>query len=362
MGELNINNSVEGTVDSYNTAFSVDATSTDGAYDQKETKWINDEWGTQLAYYQEIPELQAVVDAIATWVVGKGYSAEPQTQFILDFVKGFGKDDFDTIIENMIRTMIISGDSYAEIIRDDKKNLINIKPLDPSTIEIVVDSKGIITKYNQIAKTGNKGPVPIKKENMLHFCRNRIADQIHGTSLIPALKNIIDTVNEMRADQRKIFHNFANPRFVFHMDTDDPVKIAAFKAKMDQTQADGENIYVPKDAIVPEQLSVAPNSTLNHQPVIDANLNKFYQAAKVPQVIVGGGQGFTDGATKVEYLAFQTNIEEHQLYVMTQIGQQLGMEIKLEFNSSLLNDLISNVNKDEKDTSQPNDLTVGSGQ
>src|SRR3990167_3472411 len=102
-----------------------------------ETNRDNSNWSQYLGYYKTIPELRAAIDAKATWTVGKGFTADPETTLILDLIKGFGKDTFNTILENMIRTYLIGGDAFCEIIRDDEANLINLKPLDPGSIRII---------------------------------------------------------------------------------------------------------------------------------------------------------------------------------------------------------------------------------
>jgi len=71
---------------------------------------------------------------------------------LLDTIKGNGLDTFNTILENMIRTYYIGGDSFAEIIRDDEGNLINLKSLDPATMTIVVGENGMLKDMNKSLK------------------------------------------------------------------------------------------------------------------------------------------------------------------------------------------------------------------
>jgi len=137
------------------TDYSVDAQHTDGVSDEGLTRYTVKNWNQNLGYYKEIPELRAVIDARAGWTNGKGFQADPTTTMILDTIKGFGKDSFNTILENMNRTADIAGDSFAEIIRDKEGNLINIKPLDPSTIVIVAEKTGIIKNYEKIISKTN---------------------------------------------------------------------------------------------------------------------------------------------------------------------------------------------------------------
>lgn len=343
------------------TDFSVSASRVDGASVQGETSWSNSRWSQQFGYFQQIPELNATINAKATWTVGKGFQADPMTTFVLDSIKGWGKDTFNTILENMIRTYYIGGDSFAEIIRDDEDNLINIKSLDPESMVIVVNEQGLITRYEQMA-TGSKKNKKFKTEQIFHLARNRVADQIHGSSVIDPVENIILARNEAIDDYKTVMHRNVYPRQIFHLDTDDPTEIAAFKVKMDEAYENNENLYIPKDAVVPELMAVAPNATLDPKAWIDQQGDFFYEAVGVPQIIVGGSGEFTEASAKIAYLAFQQNIEEEQLFIEEQVGTQLGLLIELEFPASLENELLSDKQKDGAQNIVAAETTAGVGQ
>jgi len=60
-----------------------------------------------------------------------------------------------------------------------------------------------------------KQPKPeekFKPEEMLHLARNRVADQIHGVSVIASVENIILARNEAITDYRKMMHRHMQPR------------------------------------------------------------------------------------------------------------------------------------------------------
>jgi hypothetical protein len=334
---------------------------TDGAGDQDEIEWMNSDWSSQLGYYKSIPELQSAIDAKANWTVGKGFKAPTITELLLMSIKGFGKDTFNTILENAIRTYHIGGDSFLEIIRDNQDKLVNLKPLDPGTIKIIANRQGIIKRYEQVGKVkGNDKK--LKKENILHFSRNRVADEIHGESLINAVENIILMRNEAMSDMKQLMHRHVRPIVVFELDTDDTTEIAAFKATADAATENGENIYIPKGAVEYNIQAVAPNSTLNPLPWIQQLNQYFFQACGVPQIVVGGSQEITEASAKILYLAFQQTIEEEQLYIEEQILSQLNLEIELDFPASLENELLSDKTKDGGMQTQPNETTAGVGQ
>jgi hypothetical protein len=362
MPQLDFGNAVASNLTSAITDFSVDTKQTDGASESPETRWQNNEWTQWFGYYKAIPELNSVIDAKATWTVGKGFQADEQTTLLLDTINGFGKDTFNTILENMIRTYNIGGDSYCEIIRDDEDNLINLKPLDPMVMVHIADRKGIIIRYEQTSKVAGQEPKKFKPEQIFHLARNRVADEIHGQSITEKLVNIILMKNEAMDDYKKIMHWFVKPRWIFHLDTDDTVKIAAFKAKMDSANNLGENMYIPKDAVVPELMAVAPNATLSPLTWIESLDSKFYEAAQVPKIIVGGTGAITEAAVKIAYLAFQQTIEEEQLFIEEQILTQLNLLIELEFPASLENELLSDNKKDGAQNIDPSETTAGEGQ
>jgi len=341
--------------------YSVDSATTDGPTGQKEFEWINTHFEEWFGYYKKIPELSSVIDAKATWTVGKGFKADPETTFVLDSLQGFGKDTFNTILENMIRTYNIGGDSYCEIIRDEEENIINLKPLDPSTMKHVSNKQGMIIRFEQISKL-KYPPKKFKPKEIFYLPRNRVADEIHGQSIIEKLIDIILKKNEAMDDYKKVLHRNVAPLWIFHLDTDDPTEISKFKTKYDKARKDGENMYIPKDVVVPEMVSVAANAVMNPISWIESLDAKFYEAAQVPKIIVGGGGGFTEAAVKIAYLAFQQTIEEEQLFIEEQVGIQLGMEIELEFPASLENELLSDNAKDGAQNIDASETTAGEGQ
>lgn len=342
------------------TDFSVGSQTTDAG----ETTWTDQNFNDYLGYYKDekTPELTAVIDAKATWTVGKGFTADEITTMLLDTIKGNGFDTFNTILENAMRTMLLGGNFYAEIIRDDEDNLINLKPLDPSVMRHVIDKKGRIIRFEQLSKTKKGEYQKFKPEEIFYLPRNRIADECHGTGIASKLKLIIDMKNEAMADQRKALHWNVIPRWKFKLKTDDPTEITAYKTKMDNATGKGENIYEPYDVSESELVSVPPNATMNPMTWIAYLDNLFYEMAGVPKIIMGGSGEFTEASAKIAYLAFQQSVEEEQLFFEEQVLSQLNLVINLEFPASLENELLSDKAKDGAENIQPNETTAGAGQ
>ena len=364
MVELETNNTIVG--ENQIKDFSIDAVTPDGIGYGKDTRYTNSNFDQQWGYYVGVTDIQEVIDAKARWVIGKGYTADPQTTFILDGIRGYGKDTFNTIIENMVAIAEIGEDAYSEIVRDKDKNFINLKPLNTGRMTLVAGSKGMLDhyEYNKLEKSkGEKHPFQkFEMDEVFHIPRNRRGDEIHGRSMIDVLNTLILAKQEAIADMKTLMHWHVKPRWKHKMKDDDPATMAAYKAKQDAAKAAGEDIYEPFEVVESELIAVPANATLNPMAWIAYLDAAFYKAAGVPQFIVGGGTGFTEASEKIAYLAWQQTIEKYQLFIEEQIGFQLGLAIELEFPASLENELLSDNKKDGAVNVDQGETTVGSAQ
>ncbi len=364
MADTKISSTVVGDLANSITAFSVDSQTTDAGGEQPEFEWMDTNFRSYLGYYKDekTPEITAVIDTGANWVWGKGYTADEETTLILDTIKGNGFDTFNSIGENGERTKELGGNFYAEIIRDDEENLINLKPLDPAVMKHISNQAGQIIRFEQTSKIKGKRPKKFKPDKIFYLPRNRIADEVHGTGIAQKLKLIIDMKNEAMADNRIAMHRNVIPRWKFKLKTDDPKEIAAYKAKMDSATGLSENIYEPFDVSESELISVPPNSTLNPLAWIESLDDKFYQVGGVPKIIVGGTGGFTEQAVTITYLAFQQTIEKRQLFWEEQILMQLNLEIHLIKPASVENNLLTDKQKDGDLNIDSSETTAGQNQ
>lgn len=353
------------------TDYSVDAQSTDAAGDQKEYTYQSTSWTQNLGYYKTIPELKVAIDTKATWIIGAGIEADEITTIQLMAITGNGKDTFTGILKNQIKVSMIDGDSYAEIIRDKFDTIINLKPLAPDSVVTVQNSQGRMKRYEQVNKKRflkifKRGNKKFQPEEIFHLSRERIADEIHGISAIDSVEWIIKARNEAMTDWKKVLHWNVYPRWQFELDTDDTTEVAAFKAKQDAANAAGENMYIPKGAVVATQVVTVSSQALNPMVWIDRLNDYFYQAVNVPQIIIGNAKEFTDASGKIVYLAYEQSVKAGQLYIEEQVLAQLGFEINLTFPASLQTDAVSDTPTETQtieeepieESAQPNDTTA----
>ncbi len=347
MAETNISTATTSDFTSAVVSYSVSKVSPDSPQDQEETTYQWSNFTKWFGYYKKIPELKKAIDAYATWVVGKGYDADPETQIVLENIRGWGEDTFNSILFNLIVTKKICGDAIAEIVKDrESGELINLKPLSMETIKIVVDRKGLIKRYEQISKVRGAQPLTFKPNEILHLCNDRIVDEIHGTSVVEACEQVILMRNEALSDYKTVLHRNIHPLKIWHLDTDDQAKINAFKSLVETTVKDKENIFVPKGNVEVE----LPTSNIQDPLAWIKYLeNFFYQAVGIPKIILGGSEEFTEASSKIAYLTFEQIYAREQEELQNDLWNQLALSIEFIKPASLRSEMLSS---EEKNTGQ----------
>lgn len=343
------------------TDFSVASYITDAATGAKETEYINTNYPKQLGYYKQIPELQKSINALATWILGKGWTADNRTTALLENIRGWGEDTFNTIMWGLLVTKKIGGDAFAEIIRNPKTGtIINIKPLDAGGIKVIVDEKGFIKRYEQINKITKKAVQIFQPNEILHLCNDRVADEIHGTSVIDACEAVILARNEAMADWRKVLHRNIVPVRIIEVDSDNTTKIAALKKQYEDVINKGEVLIIPKGNVSITTESPPLQDSLS---TIKYYENFFYQAVGIPKIILGGSEEFTEASSKIGYLTFEQLYSREQVELEADLWNQLAIRIKFKKPASLQNELLSDEKKDkEQGAFKPNDLIAGRGE
>ena len=330
-----------------------------------ESSYQNTNWLTQHGAYQEISEIGGMIDRKAQYVVGKGFKvkggllSKGGKKKALENIRGNGLDSFNSIMYNNVRTYTIGGDSFNEIIKTKRGELRNLKPLNPSTVKVHANDKGIITGYevfpvftNPIGTTENAS-VMFKPEDIFHLPYNRIADQIHGQSVIDKLMPIIEMRGEAMRDMRVVFHRYVKPLIISSVDTDNVAEITAYKNKLDDAMEKGENMVVPAGVLENmERVSIPQFSTLDPLPWLKLLQNEFLKAEGIPRVVLGVGEAGTEAESKIIYLSWQQIVEFNQMFIEEQIKNQLGIEIEFEFPADISPGLVADNKKDRSPTNE----------
>jgi hypothetical protein len=292
------------------------------------------DWDKWNGYCQDSPDVYSVIDAMASWIVGKGFKCDAKTKEKLRKITGCGKDSFNTILYNQMFVCIANGDSFAEIIGDKSGRLKNLKPMSPKT-KINSTDKGMIKNYEEPVVAGAQPSEPFDIDTIFHLSWGRLGNECHGRPFAKVLQKIIEMKGEAMQDLRIVFHRYVKPLIIAEADTEDEGELTALKVKLDNTVKLGENMVVPKGSFTSERISIPQYSTLDPLPWIKYLDSYFTIVSRVPEVIRGSGKETTEASSRVLYVSFQQMIEWGQLYLEEQLKMQLGIEIELEFPISL---------------------------
>jgi hypothetical protein len=298
------------------------------------TSWIVD-YAKWNGYYMDVPLFAESMDTLASWSVGKGLKADTKTLKILEKIHGFGKDTFNTIIENLTKVFLTAGDSFAEIVRDKAGRLTNLKPLNPSRIKTEFNEHGIIERYKQINPTTKTTiGTPFKAKEIFHLPWNRMADESHGKPYAERAEPIIKQIKQLQEDLGIRFHRIVKPLRLYEAKTDDETELAALEVKLANAYKKCDILVTPKGSIEAKDTQVVQNAQDAIQYANDL-IRAFVTSCGVPEVILGWSVGTTEASAKIVYLAYQQRIERIQKFLEEQIKIQLGIEVNFEFPASL---------------------------
>ena len=356
MVELDIAKSSTTDLDTQVDDYSVSPNALDYAGEQKETYWYFSDATKNFGYYKTIPELKKAIDALAIWTAGKGFEVESNLdKVILEKIEGWGEDTIQAILMNMIVVKKVVGDAFAEVIRNNNGTLVNIKPISPERVRLVIDPQGRIKRYDVMNK--NRKWTAFDTADILHLCNDRIADEIHGTSVIDACKWVIDARNEALTDERMIKHREL-ALGVLYVDTENTTKRDAIKTQYAQAVKKGEVLVLPKDTAELRDSGINPKDRLNWIQYLE---NFFYQAVGVPRVIATS-ENYTEAASKVGFLTFEPIYTSEQTLLEADLWAQLAIRIKFNRPPSLSGMMKESEDKNTGQTSiQPNEVTATAG-
>lgn len=335
---------------------------TDGVTGIDEQKYENEKFTEYFGYYLEHPELKKPTDMLATYTVSKGYECDPRTKVILEHITGMGEDTFESLMWNMIVIKKINGDSYAEIVREDNNDptskLLNIKPLNPNTMTTILDKNGRIIKYEQ--RIGNNTPKMFKPSRILHLMNDRVADDIHGRSIVECSKWAMDARKEAMNDLRRISHR--STIRIMYLDANNTSKITEVKEQYAEAIKNGELLIIPAKRTEAEIETITLPAIDGFMTWIKYLENVVYQALGVPKVVMGGSEEFTEASSKIALVTFDQTWSKEQRDLESDLWNQVYIKVKFNKPASLMNELISSEEKNTGQTGfQPNDVQINNG-
>ena len=300
------------------------------------------DWEKWHGMYREIPELRSTIDTESRWIISEELIlGDDKTKEAAKRIKGTGKQNIRTILLNLKRTAKICGLAFAWAPRDKAGRLINLKILDPGSIEIQADKMGIIQKYVQVAEKGTESKIDARDERVIleewdpkeifHINNDAIADEIHGIPEPEKMQRIIKMRHQAMGDQAVILHRYGKPTFFYEANTDDETELVAIKNKIDKAQKDFESVVMVKGSLEKiDRIAVPQFSTLDPLPYMKFLRSYFTESSGVPELVRGKSDEVSLAAGKLNFVSYKQGIIFQQVSYSEEIKDQLGLDIKFK--------------------------------
>jgi len=240
-------------------------------------------------------------------------------------------------------TKKVNGDAYAQIIRNDNGELINLIPLNPQFMRHVCNKKGRIIRYEY--GTGVK--IKFRPDEILHLCNDRMVNEIHGNSVIAAIEWNIEATEEAKRAHRKMIKRNGVVR-VIEVDTDNTTKLNTFKREWKDAIDKGDVLILPKAVAEAKDW----HGVLDTQGVImwlKYLDDDFYMSIGVPKAILGGSIETSEGAAKISYISYEPIYTKETTELEADLWNQLAIRITFNKPTSIKPEMQSS---EEKNTGQ----------
>lgn len=164
-----------------------------------------------LSKFEDVYRKSAVVNAainnLVDMIVGVGYYTEADDERAKNLVDDYAElVNLDGVLRVVCRNMLVFG--FAPVERWWNETL-QLKPLPPQTVYVVMDEKGNIEKYQQ--KTWSGRWINFDLDEIVWFAHNAYPGNPYGIGLIEPIHTLVNYKNRILEDICKIVHRYASP-------------------------------------------------------------------------------------------------------------------------------------------------------
>ena len=323
-----------------------------------ENFWDNSRFTIWFAHYIKHAKVKKAIDGFADWVLGQGYTTDTRTQVILEHIQGNGKETFDDLMWNAIVMKKVNGESYTHVIRNEKGTIINMRSLSPNHMRVVYSGKGRVKQYRHYTVANKSGEfVTYEPNEILHMINDKVADEMHGRSVIEPVEWNIDAQEEAKRVHRKLVWRSGVVR-VIEVDTSNTAELAILKAQYKIAEEKGDVLLLSKGKaeVKDWKPSMDVAGIIAWLDFLD---NEFYVSIGWSRDLSGASTGATEASMKMSYITHEPLYVKEITELESALWNQLGLKVTYNRQQSLMD----NAQSDEaKNTNQTSMMPVGSGQ
>jgi len=284
--------------------------------------------------YKNVPLVQGAINKTVDMVVGSEFSIKTDNLFAKKLCEEFmHKMNFDLYLRNVVKDLMIFGNSFTEIVTDEERakngmliikpatDILELKTLTPKYMYVRRDKFGHIIGFTQSRKRGDK--IQFSSNEIAHYKYNVVGDCAYGYSIISPLVKIIETKLNMERSMMTLMDRKANAPIHVKLGT------IGEPATSDDVSAFANDLYYLKDKTewvtdhrVDIQTIDFAGKLMNFAPFNEHFENQLVYGLETPIVLLGRGS-VPEGLATVQLEAWMRRIDSIRLLAENVIEEDI---------------------------------------
>lgn len=314
--------------------------------------------------YKKVEIVYRGINATADHVMQPGYrlvgGMDEERELLLDWTEYIS---FHGILHDVVRHLMIWGNCFIEVVKDDSWGVSELKLLDPDSMYVYASETGDIIGYIQHPKSKRwRGENTLKDyqrkkgrrqrrwkqevvdsypkaivfdpDEIIHVKWNDMPDSYYGVSTIEPMMRTLTTYIGMLQDISVMIRRYGSPMIVWKLGTPempaDKKMMKDFQKGMDQRNI-GTDPVVP--GIVEWDVVSAGERAMDIEPYVRSLRDDMFAGIAVPEIVLGGTSSGARAGSETQLEAFSRKISEIQKLIEDLCKNQifprvLGLGIK----------------------------------
>ncbi|MEM3788294.1 MAG: phage portal protein [Candidatus Bathyarchaeia archaeon] len=303
-------------------------------------------WGAQpiedLPKYKDLynftPYIKAAIDVTVNLAISNGFELEGGEDSVRQWLTNWlDEQDILQTLRIIATDMLVFGNAYLEMCREETGRITWLKPLDPVHMRVRRDAYGQVLGYIQLLTFP---PVVFASNEIVHFkwgAKSWWYEYSYGTSLLRPLLKIQALIDQLEEDMAIIVHTYAKPMLVVRAGTPErPFSdqqlaelVEAFRDRRPAT-----DVFVRGDV----EVEVVPSLTkdVNITWWLDYLYTQREAVLGVPKIFMGKSEGTNRATAEVVMQEYVTRLRMMQEIIGDQLETVLFRElVKAEFGEGV---------------------------
>ncbi len=271
--------------------------------------------------YLEDPIIRACVDITADAVMADGFVLKGKSKRHKKIITEFFKDNnFQMKLRDIVDQLLIFGDAYLELVRDDGGILKYVFGRDASTIRIDYNEHGEVIKYIQRVLHRR---VDFYPDEMIHFRMNIIGGRQYGTASLQSVIVTLQAKQNAELYNSSYFQRGAMPRMLYILEQIGREQVERVVQTLKQILPHQDIVLSAGQGKI-TQNSIAPNNQdMQFKELLYYYRSNIMAALGVPPLFLG----ITEGSNRANAQTQMEAFDRRKKYLRTAIADEINNKL-----------------------------------